>query len=229
MLTRQTTRVSTDSQGAQANAGSEKPGISANGRLVVFRPGASNLVAGDTNGKWDEFVKDSQTGAVTNLSPNGNGESGWPAISVDGVWVTYPSHASNLVPGDTNSQRDIFLANTSTGQMTRVSTDSAGVQGNGFCGAPQISANGRHVAFMSGSNNLISGDTNATWDIFRKDTQSNQTVRYSTASDGAQSNRSSDYPAISASGAHVTFVSQASNLVADDTNGTWDVFLASAS
>jgi Tol biopolymer transport system component len=227
MQTGAVTRVSTDSSGAQANGASEKLSISADGRYVAFRSVASNLVAGDTLGKWDIFIKDTASGAVVCASTGGNGDSGWPAISADGNWVTYPSLATNLVAGDTNNLRDIFLANRATGALTRVSTDSSGVQAANASGAPTVSGDGRYVAFWSAAANLVAGDTNAVWDIFRKDTLTGQVVRYSTSSSGAQASGGSDYPFISTDGSYVAFVSQASNLVAGDTNGAWDVFLGS--
>ena len=68
---------------------------------------ADNLVAGDTNGKYDIFLKDTQTGAITLLSTDangglGNGDSFAPSLSADGRYVVFHSRASNLVSGDTN-------------------------------------------------------------------------------------------------------------------------------
>ena len=189
-----TTRVSTSATGAQANAASEKLSISSDGRYVAFRSVAGNLVAGDTSGKWDVFVKDTTTGAIVCASTGGNGDAGWPAISADGNWVTYPSLATNLVSGDTNNQRDIFKADAHTGAVTRVNTDVTSSQANNTNGAPSISGDGRYVVFWSAATNLIVGDTNNTWDIYRKDTLTGQVSRYSTNSSGAQSNGASDYP-----------------------------------
>ncbi len=227
LLSGQTVRVSTDAAGIQATGASEKLDISADGRYVAFRSQAANLVAGDTNGKWDIFFKDTVTGAITCLSAGANADSGWPSISDDGNWVTYPADASNLVPGDTNANRDIMVASTLTGQITRVSTDSTGAQVAAYCGAPSISADGRYVAFFSAAANLVAGDTNANRDIFRKDTLTGAVVRYSTSSSGVEANSSTDYPVISADGVYIAYVSQASNLVDGDTNGVWDVFLGS--
>ena len=83
------------------------------------------------------------------------------------------------------------------------------------------------MVFWSAATNLIVGDTNNTWDIYRKDTLTGQVSRYSTNSSGAQSNGASDYPFISADGVYVAFASQATNLVSGDNNNTWDVFLTS--
>ncbi|MHB8793781.1 MAG: hypothetical protein ACYC6O_10670, partial [Thermoleophilia bacterium] len=227
ITTGQTTLVSADSAAAQANNTSDRMDISADGRYVVFRSAASNLVAADTNGKWDVFVKDTQTGATTCLSQGGNSDSGWPAISADGMYVTYPSSASNLVAGDTNAQRDIFKAGVADGVITRVNTSVAGAQTSGYCGIPDISGDGRYVAFFSSAGTLVTGDTNGVLDIFRKDTLTGEVLRYSTSTAGAQSNGGSNYPAISTDGLYISYASQASNLVTGDTNATWDVFLGS--
>ena len=97
---------------------------------MVYRSSATNLAAGDTNGKWDEFVKDTQTGTSVCFTCQGDGDSGWPSISPDGRYVTFPSYATNLVEGDTNNQRDIFVYDIQAGQTIRVSTDAAGAQGD---------------------------------------------------------------------------------------------------
>jgi Tol biopolymer transport system component len=123
----------------------------------------------------------------------------------------------------------VLLADTATlaspGQTTRVSVDSAGSEGNKESREPSVSANGRYVAFESQASNLVSGDTNNTWDIFVRDRETGKTTRVSVDSDGKQGNSESHYPSISADGRYVVFESFASNLVPGDTNGTWDIFL----
>jgi Tol biopolymer transport system component len=114
--TGQTSRVSVASDGTQGNSGSGFFGlsISADGRYVAFDSGASNLVLGDTNNRDDVFVHDRQTGqtgrvSVASAGTQGNGWSYSPSISADGRFVAFESTASNLVPGDTNSMRDVFV------------------------------------------------------------------------------------------------------------------------
>ena len=112
------TRVSTDSSGEQGNGGSGVPVFSADGTQLAFTSGAPNLVAGDTNGTGDIFVKNLSTGAVTRVSTDGSGEqvtgdSFEPVFSADGTQVTFQSYASNLVAGDTNGYADIFVKNLS--------------------------------------------------------------------------------------------------------------------
>jgi Tol biopolymer transport system component len=231
--TGQTTRVSVASDGTQGNDGSNSISISADGRYVAFRSHASNLVSGDTNGTGDVFVHDRQTGQTTRVSvasdgTQGNGLSSYnssPSISADGRYVAFNSEASNLVSGDTNGTTDVFLHDRQTGQTTRVSVASDGTQGNSPAYRPSISADGRYVAFESYASNLVSGDTNSTWDVFVHVQQTGQTLRVSVASDGTQGSGLSFYPSFSADGRYVAFISEASNLVSGDTNGTRDIFV----
>jgi Tol biopolymer transport system component len=172
-----TTRVSVASNGAQGNGDSFSSSISADGRYVAFHSIASNLVSGDTNGAWDVFVHDRQSGQTTRVSAasngaQGNGDSESPSISADGRYVAFSSDASNLVSGDTNGAWDVFVHDRQSGQTTRVSAASNGAQGNGDSESPSISADGRYVAFSSDASNLVSGDTNGAWDVFVHDRQS---------------------------------------------------------
>jgi len=225
-----TTRVSVDSAGTEANDNSFRAALSADGRYVAFESIASNLVAGDNNRTWDIFLHDTQTGITTRVSVDsagteGNGGSYWAALSADGRYVAFESIASNLVAGDNNGVRDIFLHDTQTGITTRVSVDSAGTEGNFSSNRAALSAGGRYVAFESTARNLVAGDDNGTRDIFLHDTQTGTTTRVSVDSAGTEANGDSYFPALSADGRYVAFESGASNLVAGDDNGTRDIFL----
>ncbi len=226
----QTTRISVASNGAQGNSYSDSPSLSADGRYVAFWSLASNLVSGDTNGWYDIFVRDRQTGQTTRVSvasdgTQGNNNAYDASLSADGRYVAFRSEASNLVSGDTNGCYDVFVHDRQTGQTTRVSVASDGTQGNGRSYGPSLSADGRYVAFWSVANNLVSGDTNSWHDVFVHDRQTGQTIRDSVASDGTQGNRESIQPALSADGRYVAFWSYASNLVSGDTNEVADIFV----
>ena len=109
-----TERVSVGPGGAQGNSGSFIPALSADGRFVAFISTATNLVPGDTNDALDVFVHDRRTGTTRRVSvgPGGvqaNGGSTRAAISADGRLVAFHSVASNLVPGDTNGESDVFV------------------------------------------------------------------------------------------------------------------------
>lgn len=175
--TGQTTRVSVDSAGTQADGGSTRePSISANGRFVAFASDATNLVLDDTNGVRDAFVHDRKTGQTTRVSLDSDGAQGIgedsedPSISSNGRYVAFESQAANLVAGDANGGKDVFLRDRKQGKTTRLSVDSAGQEVMPSDNAnPSISGKGRFVAFFSGSTGLVPDDTNGTSDVFLHD------------------------------------------------------------
>jgi hypothetical protein len=234
-----TVRISTDSAGAQANGASANSNLSSDGRFVIFDSAASNLVLNDTNGKLDVFVKDVITGTTTRVSVasgggQGDGASGSTGVSnlgvsADGKLVAFQSNATNLVTGDTNATTDIFVRDLTAGTTTRVSTDATGIQGNAASTNPDLSANGRFIAFESSAANLVSGDTNAATDVFRKDRIGGGIVRVSVATDGTEANSGSTNAAINRDGTLVAFESAATNLApvnipGADANGKTDAF-----
>ncbi|MFO0903170.1 MAG: hypothetical protein U0939_09235 [Pirellulales bacterium] len=225
------TRVSVADDEAQANSSSHYPSLSANGRYVAFVSGASNLVAGDTNGVWDIFVRDLVDGTTTRVSvaddeAQANSVSYYqPSLSADGRYVAFTSWADNLVPEDTNGTWDIFVRDLVDGTITRVSVADDEAQANSSSHYPSLSADGRFVAFQSYASNLVVGDANGAWDIFVRDLVDGTTTRVSVADDEAQANSVSYYPSLSADGRYVAFQSYASNLVAGDANGAGDIFV----
>jgi Tol biopolymer transport system component len=227
-----TTRVSLSSDGTQGDQNFWAPSISADGRFMAFTSYADNLdlVSEDTNGSSDVFVHDRQAGTTTRVSLASDGtqgnENSWnPSVSADGRFVAFESLASNLVSGDTNGARDIFVHDRQTGITTRVSLASDGMQGNGNSVLPSLSADGRFVAFHSIASNLVDVDTNDVWDVFVHDRQTGVTTRVSLASDGTEGNGNSVLPSVSADGRFVAFESLASNLVSGDSGGTRDIFV----
>ena len=155
----------------------------------------------------------------------GNGASFVPAISADGRYVAFYSDASNLVPGDTNGARDVFVRDMQTGETTRVSVSSSGAEANGDSFAPALSSDGRYVAFSSAATNLVDGDTNDANDVFIRDRQANTTTRVSVGFDGSEANGGSDQPSLSGDGSLVAFTSVASNIVNGDANNLRDAFV----
>jgi Tol biopolymer transport system component len=227
-----TAGVPVDRSGQQANGRSVDPAISAGGRFVAFASDASNLVPGDTNGVYDVFVRDRKLQVTRRVSVGPSGQqanefSFNPAISAGGRFVAFTSHASNLVPGDTNNTDDVFVRDRKLQVTRRVSVGPGGQQANDTSGSPAISADGRLVAFPSSASNLVSGDTNDSWDIFVRDRVAQLNRRVSVGPAGRQANSGSFQPAISAHGRFVAFGSYASNLVPPgvDTNGHRDVFV----
>ncbi|MEJ7727158.1 MAG: hypothetical protein WKH47_09095 [Actinomycetes bacterium] len=206
------------------------PAISAHGRYVAFESEATDLVAGDTNEVNDVFVRDRLTGDTTRISvatdeDQSNGGSSAPSMSNSGQVVAFMSDATNLVPGDTNGVTDIFLRDLTAGTTVRVSLTSNGNQANDTSGDPVISGNGRQISFISDATNIVPGDTNGLVDVFVRNRSGTVTDRVSVSSTEDQGDERSFGPAISRTGRFVAFTSAATNLVAADTNDSFDVFL----
>ncbi len=207
--------------------------LSADGRYVAFSSTSTNLVASDTNTFEDVFVRDLVAGttSLASVSSGGaqaNGQCLTPSISPDGRYVAFFSDATNLVPGDTNGVFDVFVRDLQTGTTTRESVDSNGVQGNGMSYSASISRDGRYVVFVSEATNLVQIDTNSVTDVFLRDRLMQRTTRVSVSTAGVQGDQFSSpntIPVVSADGRLVAFDSYATNLVAGDTNGAFDVFL----
>ncbi|HYS93416.1 MAG TPA: hypothetical protein VEL48_08295, partial [Candidatus Acidoferrales bacterium] len=154
-----------------------------------------------------------------------NGPSLSAAISGDGRFVAFESDATNLVAGDTNGKRDIFVYDMTTRATTRASVDSLGRQSNGSSFNASKSADGRFVAFESDATNLVPSDSNLKRDIFVRDLVLGSTVRASVDSADRQALGASSSAAISGDGRSVAFESDANNLVPGDTNLARDVFV----
>lgn len=225
-----TERISVNSDGEETDAYSGSPAISGDGRFVAFLSAASNLVPGDTNDVFDVFLRDRQQEITERVSVSSDGGQGddnadVPALSADGRYVAFMSFASNLVPGDTNGQPDIFVRDRLLGITTRVSVASGGAQASGSSYEAAISTDGRFVVFVSSATDLVPGDTNGCLDVFLHDRENGQTERVSVAAGGVQADGDSFEPDVSADGRFVVFASLATNLVRGDNNEESDVFV----
>lgn len=225
----------------EANGTSEGSGISRDGRAVVFRSSATNLVRADTNGYPDVFVRDWARGTTerVNVSSAGgeaNHETYRGSISGDGRHVAFRSEASNLVTDDTNGAQDVFAHDRRSHRTVRLSVSTHGAQakappsrrtapGQRFMSRAFLSRSGRFAAFGSHAANLVAGDTNGRADVFIRDLATRQTRRVSVAVGGAQSNGHSFVMGLSEDGSVVVFVSSAANLVRGDTNRVRDAFV----
>ncbi len=229
-------RVSVASDGTQGDGNSRitsiysGPALSTDGRYIAFESSATNLVSGDTNGYSDIFVKNLRTGIVRRVSVNSSGTQGnddlyGVSISGDGRYISFLSHSNNLVAGDTNGMKDIFLHDVQTETTIRVSVASDGTQSNGQSLSCSISADGNYVAFEFAASNLVNADLNGKIDIFIHNLQNGITSLISLATDGiTQGNEKSYDPSISGDGRFVVFVSNASTFVIGDSINN-DVFV----
>ena len=226
----ETSRVSVSTDGGEGDGTSGGARISANGRYVAFRSGSTNLVAGDTNLVIDIFVHDRTTGVTSRVSVSSSGDEAdaqsiVPSLSGAGRYVAFYSGATNLVAGDTNNVADVFVHDSRTGETSRVSVSSAGVESNRSSTRAHISRSGRYVAFESIALNLVTDDTNAVQDVFVHDRDDGTTARVSVSSQGDEGDGVSNYASISANGRYVAFQSAATDLVPGDSNSTTDVFV----
>jgi Tol biopolymer transport system component len=166
--------------------------------------------------------------SVNGAGRSGNHDSGTSAVSGNGTAIAFTSTASNLVPGDTNGEGDVFVRDRRTNSgIERVSVSGTGKQANraSHSTAASISNDGRYVVFESVASNLVPGDTNHVSDVFLRDRTAHTTVRVSVNSAGRQGNADSFNPTISIDGRFVVYASAATNLVPGDTNGFMDVFV----
>ena len=230
LTTHQTTRIAIGGAGGVEYGG--RLALSNDGRYVAFTSHVDTLVPDDNNAMPDVFLYDRNTSQFSRVSLTSGGVEAdgvcWnPALSPDARYVAFTSNATNLAPGDTNDEADIFVRDRQTGQTTRVSVSSSGAQTGQYehSDFAAISADGRYVAFESTGSNLVSGDTNGLADIFVRDRQTNQTTRVSVTSGGAEGGGESNNASISSDGRFVAFDSYAADLAPDDENAVTDIFI----
>ncbi len=136
---------------------------------------SSGSLVGDTNGVTDIFIYNRQLDAVKRVSVGATGQQADGAsvigsMSADGRFVAFSSFATNLVAGDNNGSQDLFLKDRQTGNVLRV-VGLGGAQSDATNNNQSlVSADGRTVYSVSNATNLVSGDTNASFDVFRFDT-----------------------------------------------------------
>ena len=206
--------------------------LSGDGRYAVFQSDA-NLAAGYSDGLTDVFLRDTQTGTTELVSKAADGRganfhSYYPSIGASGRYVVFTSTASNLVdPGGigTDFISRIYLRDRETQLTESVSVGLGGEDANGSSWSPSVSADGRYVAFQSGATNLVAGSPGSGDDVFVRDRQLGTTRRITVGLDGQPSDGATSYVTISDDGRYVAYESEASNLVANDTNASKDVFV----
>ena len=157
----ETSPISNGSGGVDPDDALYQPRISADGGHVVFYSFASNLVPDDTNNRRDIFIHDlSQDDTTRIMGHDGeepSADSADPVISSDGRWITFSSGASNLLEGGSSTTQDVYLYDSVSDTLQRISEDESGIGGNWNSGSPAISNDGRFIVFVSEADNLIPG------------------------------------------------------------------------
>ena len=228
-----TVRVSLSNEQAPGNSGSAGAWVSGDARYVAFGSSATNF-SGQPGSYGGVYVRDRVASTLQRVSigtagamPN-NGSVA-RGLSRDGRYVLYDSYATNLVvPDDNGTSTDAYYFDRTLGTTTRVSISSAGVQGNQSIAVSALSGDGRRVAFSSYATNLDPlHPTYGPADVYVRDLDASTTTIVSVGSAGERSNGQSGSAglALSLDGRFVAFSSQATNLVANDTNARDDVFV----
>jgi Tol biopolymer transport system component len=227
------TLISSGQGGAPANGDSTVPSISADGRVVAFASTATNLVGGTSRNVNEIYVRVGG-GPIRVLTVGFGGvqpdaDSSQPVVSANGRFVAFTSSADDLIAGDDNGASDVFVVDLVTGSLTRVSVTSRGVQARGASYNPSISADGHLISFTSGARNLVRGLRRRIPNVFVHDMNTSQTQLVSVSNRRREQNASiaapfTQFSQISGDGRYVAFDSDATNLVAGDTNGHTDVF-----
>jgi hypothetical protein len=225
--------ASTSDSGAKGNKDSSDPSLSADGTKVAFWSSSTTLDPNDTDVTEDVYVKDLASGDIVLASTSdterkGNGDSNRPALSADGSFVAFHSAATNLDPGDPDSQRDVYVKDLSSGDIVLASTSDLGVKGNIDSADASISADGSRTAFHSAATNLDVADADSDEDVYVKDLASGDIVLASTSDVGVKGNNHSGdfhHPGLSADGSIVAFHSIATNLDPADTDLIQDAYV----
>ena len=227
-----TTRVSVATTGAQADKPCLAPGISADGRFVVFSSHATTLAPGGSGGMLQIFLHDRVAGQTTLISHKkgdkakpGDKDSRYPSISHDGRYIVFQSLATDLADGDTNGKSDIYLYDRTAGAATLISRKNGGGAADGASRQPAMSRDAGKISFLSTAKNMTDpafGD--AKDQVFVFDRSTNKTAAVSIGTDNKAADAACDTPVISHDGKFVAFSSAATNLAAGDTNAKSDIF-----
>jgi Tol biopolymer transport system component len=156
-----TTRVSVAGDGSEANWYSMGGSLSADGQVVAFVSGATNLVPGDANRTYDVFVRDLAAGTTERVDAVATGTEPNDAavtalLSADGRFVYFVSMASNLVPGDENEGIDVFSYDRTLGVVERLTELVYPGQETAWSGGVAFSDDGRYLALTGAPGSTVS-------------------------------------------------------------------------
>jgi Tol biopolymer transport system component len=214
--------VSVTPTGRPGNSGSLQPGITTDGRYVVFGSGSTDLVAADTNGVVDVFVRDLQTSVtrLVSLTSSGGQIAGGtnmaddPVISPDGNRIAFTSDATNVVPNDTNGQIDVFVRDLRTDTTVRADVTKAGQQSNARSFALRVANGIGLVGFISLADNLDPDDHDQWADVFVRSDDGN--LQAASRKTTGIPNAPQHDPVLDGDGRVLGFVTDATNLVTVD-------------
>lgn len=220
--------VSSTANGTAANGAAIDPVFSPDGSMVAFLSTATNLVAGSSGSAQQIYLKNLKTGAITMVEANGvtpNGAALSVAFSPDGTKLLFSSQATNLVSGSASGIANVYVDTLSSGAISEVSLNADGQQLDGNSVLPVFSADGSRVIFQSQATNLVPGGSGAYYDLYVKNLTNGQIGLVSEAAGGARGNGDSGYASVSANGQYLGFYSEATNLIANDSNNVGNLYV----
>ena len=207
--------------------------MSADGRYVVFEALTSHLPGAAPGGPSQLYRRDLLTGATELVSradgPNGaaaDASNEGPSIDADGTRVAFRSSASNLAPGHAGAASQIYVRDLAAGTTTLVSRATDGSPADQSSSQGRMTADGRHLAFVSAAGNLGAG-ASGTEHVYLRDlvTGVTQLVDRATGGSGAIGDADAQDPSVSADGRVVAFDGNMTNLDPDDSDSDGDVYV----
>jgi Tol biopolymer transport system component len=218
------------------NSISDTPAVSADGRYVVFKSNATNLTANVVSSSFHIYCRDLQAGTTqlidvdTNGAGSANPLAAIPVMSSNGRDIAFECRGSGLANGDQNGFFNVYLLDLNSNTTELISPFDVGLilrTGDGFSfqSPSALSDDGRKLVFTSLSDDLVPNDANSNRDVFVYDTQAGTNTLASVGLDGHSGAGLSSNPVMSAGGRCVLFISTATNLVANNTNGAADIYL----
>lgn len=207
----------------------DRPVLSADGRYVAFASWAANLVANDTNATSDVFVRDRLLGTTERVSLASSGAEAdsstrWPAITPDGRFVAFMGPAANLWNGDLNVRDDVFVRDRLLGTTVCASVTGFNKPGNHWSRWPSLSDDGRFIAFLTNTSDILPGDVPGTVDLALRDFQTLSTTKLDFVWNGAPTPPAAGIGVLSGDARVAAFYSGDPGYVLDDTNQVQDVF-----
>lgn len=227
------TRVSvTSAGGEQHGSGSfvaDTLDVSADGRFVTFASLADDLVAGDTNGQPDVFLRDRAEGTTRRVSLDAEGGElrdgalEKSSVSDDGRYVGFGT-GSRAVREDTDDFNDAYVRDTVTGAVTWLSRSETGAPSTGGGSSPELAGDGS-VAVFAWNDPLKRRDRNQATDVYLRDLGTGRLQLVSVRSDGTLGREGGTQPSVSRNGRYVALTGKDLDLPPVGTTGRFRVYV----